>query len=262
MDRWFDQRGWQVIYLALLLAAVTGCLPSPARSPTATPTPIPPTHTPTPTVVWFPPTATFTPFPTATPLPPTPEMRPGIGRLLLEDNFGDEGAWILSQKAGASARLGKNELTLALSQARVYINSLRREPQLSDFYLEISANPSLCRNQDEYGLILRAASEQDFYRFGVTCDGRTRLDRLYRGQASSPQPWLESGAIPIGAPSVLRLAVWASGAEMRFFVNDELLFSVRDGAIPSGTLGVFARAASDEPLTVNFSNLSIWELAP
>jgi hypothetical protein len=189
-------------------------------------------------------------------------MRPGIGPLILTDDFSAPEAWVLSEVEGGSARLGKNELTIAIAKQRVYVNSLRLEPQLGDFYAEITASLTFCRGLDEYGVILRAASTQDFYRFGITCDGQVRLDRIYRGQASSPQPLLLSGSVPLGAPSSSRLAVWAKGAELRFFVNEELQFTVQEGTIPAGLLGFFARSASDEPLTVNFSDLSIWELTP
>jgi hypothetical protein len=187
-------------------------------------------------------------------------MRPGIGQLLLEDNFDDESLWQLSSLQEGSALLGLNEITIAISKKRVYVSSLRAAPQLANFYAEISINPIFCRGLDEYGLLFRAASVQDFYRFGISCDGQVRLDRIFRGGASSPQPWLMSGAVPIGSPSFSRLGVWAVGPEMRFFFNEEFLFAVQDGTIPAGGIGVFARSASDEPLTVNFSELSIWEV--
>jgi len=230
--------------------------------PTETPTSAPPTGTPTPTTVWFPPTATFTPFPTSTALPPTPEQRPGIGALLLQDDFSSGQSWALSEKEGASARMGKDELSIAISMKRIYHFSLRLEPQLGNFYAEITANPSLCRGLDEYGLLIRAQSANDYYRFSLSCDGQVRLDRILHGQASSPQPWLLSGDVPPGGPSSSRLGVWAVGAEMRFFVNGNFQFAVNDGQIPSGALGVFARSASDEALSVNFADLSVWEVNP
>jgi hypothetical protein len=69
-----------------------------------------------------------------------------------------------------------------------------------------------------------------------------------------------SGAVPLGAPSSSRLSVWALGKEMRFYVNDEYLFTVRDGSLPQGSLGVYARAGGADMLTVNFSNFQIFEV--
>ena len=247
--------------LAWMLLA-SACLPVATLLPTETPTPALPTATLTTTPVWFPPTATFTPMPTATVLPPTPEQRPGIGEPLLQDDFSTGESWALSEKDGASARLGKAELTIVISKKRVYHISLRFEPQFTDFYAEITASPGLCRGLDEYGMLIRAQSSNDYYRFSLSCDGQVRLDRILHGQASSPQPWLLSGDVPPGGPSTSRLGVWAVGAEMRFFINGNFQFAVNDGQIPVGVIGVFARSASDEALTVNFYDLSVWEVSP
>jgi hypothetical protein len=66
-----------------------------------------------------------------------------------------------------------------------------------------------------------------------------------------------SGAVPPGAPSISRLAVWVKGKEMRFFVNEEYQFTVSDPMLPEGTIGVFARSAGDNAVTINYSELVI-----
>jgi len=251
-----------IILTAMLLMAIglPACLPAPTPlPPLPTATPLPPTNTPTPTVVWFPPTATFTPFPTATPaLTPTLDTRPQYGALILADDFSETGPWTLSRTTTGSLAITMNELTVAVAEPGGYLFSLRQQPALTDFYAEITASPSLCRGPDEYGMLLRYSPTKDFYRFSLSCDGQVRLDRFYNGAASSPQPWQLSGAVPPGAPSSSRIAVLALGKEMRFYVNDQFVFSVADPAIPSGTLGVFARSAGDTVVTVNFSDLKIY----
>lgn len=189
-------------------------------------------------------------------------MRPGIGAVLLQDDFSDSSAWDLRSQGQGRIRLGKNELTIAIQEDKVYLFSLRKEPILRNFYAEITANPNLCKDQDEYGMLVRVASEANYYRFSISCNGQVRLDRILGGEASSPQPWVDSGAVPIGAPSISRLGVWAYGTEMRFFANDQFLFTVRDPAIPEGCLGVFARSRGGHALTVNFSELIVYELKP
>jgi hypothetical protein len=252
-------KGLYVLLVALLISA---CLPSTAVLPT--PTLVTPTAsaTPTPTIVWFPPTATFTPFPTATSLPPTPDQRPGIGAVIFEDNFSDPTLWALSSNENGRAAFGKNELTIAIQEQKAYVFAQRTEPVLADFYAEITASPSLCQGADEYGLLIRLVSAATFYRFSLSCDGRVRLDRLTGGQASSPQPWLETGVVPIGAPSTSRLGVWVSASELRFFVDDQYLFTVQDPLIPSGVLGVFARSTGGHSFTVNYTDLIVYQLVP
>jgi hypothetical protein len=209
--------------------------------------------------VWFPPTATPTPFPTIE-VTPTPDYRPNLGEAILTDDFSTGDDWILGRTSAGGAAIGKNELTIALSEPGAYVASLRETPVLQDFYLEITASPSLCRDLDEYGLLLRASSLRDFYRFSLSCNGQVRLDRLVGGAASSPQPWVLSVAVPPGAPSISRLAVWVKGKEMRFFVNEEYQFTVSDPMLPEGTIGVFARSAGDNAVTINYSELVIREI--
>lgn len=256
------------LFLFLLVIAFTGllfgCQTTGETQPSPTWSPLPPTttFTPTATIIWFPATATFTPFPTSPPIPPTEEMRPALGGIILEDNFSSDAPWSTSRTAEGSALLGANELTISIPKEKVYLTSLRQEPLLSDFYVEITAGPIFCQGQDEYGLLLRYSSPGDTYRFAVSCDGQVRLDRLYRDQASSPQPWLLSGALPVGAPSRSRLAVWARGRELRVFVNDEFQFQVSDPQLTQGQIGVFARSTGGHLFTVSFSNLLIRQVSP
>ncbi len=193
---------------------------------------------------------------------PTVDMRPGLGSLLLTDDFSEADEWTLSHTAEGNVALGKNELTIAIAGEKAYLYSVRREPALADFYAEITASPSLCRDLDEYGLLVRVSENGDTYRFSVSCNGQARLDRVVGQEASSPQPWMLSGSIPPGAPSSTRLAVWAVGSEMRFFANDEYLFTVHDPLLSAGRLGVFARSAGDMPVTVNFSELVVRAINP
>jgi hypothetical protein len=221
-------------------------------SPTASPSPI-----------WFPPTQTPTPpGPSQVASTPTSPASLEAGALIFSDDFSDPAAWELGQTGTGSRALGKNELTLAIAQPHSSLSSLRRDTQLGDYLLEITASPSLCKDGDEYGLLLRVTPEGDFYRWSLTCDGQTRLDKYYQGKASSPQGLMLSGAVPPGAPSQSRLAVRMKGKVLDFYINGEYQFSVRDPSLVSGTIGVYARAAGDNAVTVNFSDLSVYEPSP
>jgi hypothetical protein len=232
---------------------VTASTPLPPE-PTITPQP---TSTPTATVIWFPPTATNTPFPTHA-ISPTLEIEsPAAGDVIFDDDFSEASEWQLGQTETTSIALGNNALTLALDQPGAYIYTLRDDPTLTDFYLEVTASPSLCRGEDEYGLLLRVSPGLDFYRFSLSCDGGIRLDKYYNGQASSPMPKSLSGSVPPGAPSRSRLAVWAKGKELRFYVNDEYQFDLKDPTLLRGNLGFFIRSAGDNAVTISFSDLIV-----
>ncbi len=254
---------FEVILLILIILNLFACLPLLVPlSPLPTNTSLPPTSTNIPTTVWFPPTATSTSLPTATySITPTLDTRPRVGSLVLTDDFSDESQWTLEQSPAGRIASGKNELCLAVHQPRGYLFSLREGTILSDFYIEITASPSICRGSDEYGLLLRVSPTLDFYRFGLTCNGEARLDRVLHGQATSPQPPFMSGAVPPGAPSSSRLSVWALGSMMHFYVNDEYLFSTDDTSLLSGGLGVFTHASGGDTVTVNFSELVVYQVS-
>jgi hypothetical protein len=188
---------------------------------------------------------------------PTIDIRPQVGEILFTDNFSDESLWALAESSTSSAAFGQNEITLAISQPGVYIFSLRQNPILSDFYLEITAMPSICQGKDEYGLLYRVSPSLDFYRFSLSCDGHLRLDKYINGRASSPYPRTISGAVPPGAPSISKISIWVGGDEMHFYVNDEYQFTIHDPSLASGSIGVFARSEGENAVTVSFSNLIV-----
>jgi len=251
-------------FLAVFLAlASTGCLPI-ARTlyPTLTPTQTIPAPTATLTPVWFPPTATPTLLPSPSPLPPTPDPRPVFGSLIYTDTFQNPALWSARQADQVSAAFGGSELSLTISGSKMYIYSLRSTPQLTNFYTELTANPVFCSGLDEYGLLLRAASTNDYYRVGVSCDGRARVDRILDSGAASLLDWQYASGIPLGGPSMARLAAWAIGDTFGLMVNDRLVLTFKDPKLTSGGLGVYARSAGSQPVTVNFMDLSVWDVLP
>ena len=257
-----DRRIFKPAHLFICVFAMmilVSCTAPTQISPTSTPT-LAPTGTPTPTVVWFPPTPTQTRVVKAEPTA-TLELRPGVGDMIFEDNFSsDSNAWLLGQNENGTTAIGLNEITIAIIQPRAYLSSIRSEPTFSDFYAEITASPSLCAGLDEYGLLFRVRSTGDFYRYSLSCNGQVRLDRVVGGTAGSPQPWLVSATVPRGAPSTSRLGVWAHGSDLRFFVNDEYQFAVIDSYHDIGNLGIFARSAGENAVTVSFSELKVYQI--
>lgn len=248
--------------LPVLLGLLVGACQPATVTPTGTPTPVPPTLPPTATINWFPITATATVLPTSTPLTtPTPALLPEPGALILSDDFSPSTAWSTTRSEAGSIAFGNNELTLAVTQRRSRLYTLRATPRMDDFYLEITSTASLCRTGDTYGLLLRAESAQDFYRLLIGCDGRVRFERVIRGAASPLQDWQPSGQVPPGAPLSLRLGVWAEGSTLRVFINNEMQFEVNDKIWTSGQLGLFAASAAEAPLSVSFSDLQIYRAA-
>jgi hypothetical protein len=260
------RRGVTTLALGLLLVGIS-CAPAPLQLPSNTPdiggeTGEGGTVTllPTAPTVWFPPTDTLAPLSTRASTP-TPETRPGLGPVIFTDDFSDESQWLTAESSQGSAIIIDNRIVLAVREPNVGMLSLRDGPILSDFYAEIVARPRLCTGRDDYGLLYRAGSPNDYYRVALTCDGTVRTDRILSGQASVMILPTRSGDVPPGAPGEVRIGIWASGPEMRVFLNDHYQFTVFDPLFRSGTLGVFARSAGNTAVTITFSDLVVSEVS-
>ena len=235
---------------------MTSCAPLEATPPTETPLPSE-TPPPTATIIWFPPSAT----PTLKALPTltaAPEMNPGIGSVIFNDDFSDDSAWDTAASDQGTAAISRNRLTLA-AQPDIYLVSMNRETNLGDFYAEITARPSLCRGEDSYGIIIRAQGNS-FYRFTLTCNSMISLERIKNSVRLLMVPPTPSGDAPPGAPGEVRIGIWANGSEMRFFLNGRFQFSISDPSSPNGAFGVFARGAGDTPASVIFSDLIVYDV--
>jgi len=246
-----------LIGLILVLSAA-GCSAPPASSPVPADT-MEPVSPPTATIDWFP--TTPTPTPTLAPtLEPTSDMRPGLGKAIYEDDFSDRSRWVTAVTYDGSIAYGVNEITLAISKPQRTLQTQPQNLQLDDFYLKITANPSLCSENDVYGILFRVNSPYDYYRLLVSCAGKVRIERVQRGAANPLQDWVFAGKIPPGAPLIVNLGLWVSGSSIRLFAEDFFLFEVEDNNFTSGGIGLYARSGGTTPLTVSFRSLSVYEL--
>jgi hypothetical protein len=245
-------------FISLILAAlISSCTTLDAIL--ATPTYSIPTQTPlpSPTYNWFPASETPVPAAFATQIP-TPEMRPGLGGITLTDSLTRAALWDTATADDASAEVLNGQINLA-AQNKVFMYSLRHDLVVGNFYVEITANPNLCRGADTYGILVRANAVA-YYRFALSCDGAVSAEKNSVGKRQVLQAPVASNDAPQGAPGQVRIGVWAVGTEMRFFLNDHFQFSVNDANYPSGTVGVFVNSASAIPIIVGFSDLKIQEV--
>lgn len=139
------------------------------------------------------------------------------------------------------------------------MTSLRRDTLLTDYYAEITAQPSLCKGEDSYGVLIRA-NGGSYFRFALACDGTVRAERVSNSVRLVLQQPLSSGDVPPGAPGNVRIGVWAVGKEIRLFLNGRFQFSISDPSFPIGTIGVFVRSAGETAAVVSFSDLVIQEV--
>lgn len=244
----------------LLAMTLTSCSSLDNLIATSTPIILTETPLPTSTIVWFPPTATSTLGVDSINKTPTAdaEMILDLGSIILEDDFSDESLWDIASSDQATSAINNNRLILS-AQSGIYMLSLRHEIILSDYYVEITAQPSLCKGEDHYGLLIRA-SNATYFRFVLACDGTVRAERYSSGTRLILQQPEASGDVPRGAPGEVRIGVWAYDKEMRLFLNGRFQFSIIDPSFPSGTIGVFVRSEGETPVVVSFKDLIVQEI--
>jgi hypothetical protein len=242
------------------LLLLSACQPAGGESTVQTPPPVDtvlPTETPT--IVWFPPTDTPT---AAQVLAPTATLNelPGVTDIIFTDDFSDPSHWQVSSSAQAASIIEGNRLTLVVRAPGTSIMTLRNEPLLRNFYAEVTARTSLCSGIDDYGVLFRTASGNDYYRYALACDGTERVDRVRTGQSSPMQPAVPSGDVPPGSPGEVRIGVWAVDNELRFFLNGRYQFTAYDPMFQTGTIGFFARSNGEKVVSVSFSDLVVSEV--
>lgn len=250
-----------VFLLATILVVIAaGC---------ATPTQVPindlfsstPSLTPTATIDWFPATATptFAPLQTAT---PNPAASPLYGQLDFADAFVQPGNWQNSQSTNGLVLVQEGALTLAVKYDRGSLLALRQDTQLTNDYLEVTLNKlAFCSTDDQVGVVFRAQNEQNFYRLLINCQGQFSLQQVVGGNPSFLVSWSPSNEIPANLWKPLKIGIWTYGNTLRIYFNDKLQAETSRETFKSGTIGFYARAAGDSPLTAGFSGLSVYQVA-
>jgi hypothetical protein len=245
---------------ALIALNCAACMGGVGQASEGTVPPLTATNTPPATeVIWFP--ATETPVILALPTgAPTPERKPGIGELIISDDMTSNTHWNAATSGEASALVSERGLTISAQPEGQAVISLHRSAVFDDMYMEMTARPSLCREKDSYGLVFRAPNDVAHYRFLAICDGSAAAERISLGAPRILQPPVPSADVPVGAPGEVRLGVWASGAEFRFFLNGRYQFTATDASYAAGGVGVFVQAAGETPAVVTFSELAVHSL--
>jgi hypothetical protein len=249
-------------FTLLVAMILTACLrleaPTPEVSPQATNT-TEPTHTETPTVVWFPPTETPAVTPTQEQTP-TPDVLAELGEILYEDPFTSTEGWTLPQSGIGLVSIGNGELNIIINEPVGYLRTTREKPDLQEFFAEITISPILCSSRDEYGFLFSLYGGIQYYSFGLSCSGEVHLERYDNGSTTVLYPWARNASVPVGAPSVTRLAVLVVNETVHIYINGESLITIEGQLMTYGSFGVYARSVGDTAMTVSFSDFVIREV--
>lgn len=241
--------------VGMLLSACASPLTTSEKSVFASQTTTP---TITSTVIWFPVTATPTTAPTETPTP-NPASTPVYGSLLFSDPFSGDTPWKNEQNANGYIIVKDGALSLAVKAERGSLYAFRSDTNLTNFYLETTANVGLCKGNDQLGVLFRVNGSQSFYRLLINCLGQVSLQQVAGGTPVVLVDWT-SGSLPPGLYQPITIGIWQSSSKMRIYLNGQLQFEASSDYFRSGGIGFYAHADADNPLTVNFTSLNVFDV--
>ncbi|GAB4561936.1 MAG: hypothetical protein Kow0047_09660 [Anaerolineae bacterium] len=134
--------------------------------------------------------------------------------------------------------------------------------EAADFYLEVDTAHVAGPLNNEISVVYRFVDNDNFYLFSISSDGYYRLRKQVDGEFITVIEWTPSDAIEVGEETINRVAVYARGPYMAFFVNGILVDETQDSSLSSGSIGLAAGSFEEPGVEVAFDNLALWELAP
>lgn len=111
-----------------------------------------------------------------------------------------------------------------------------------------------------YGALLaRFANDRNFYLFSVDAQGAFQVQLQKQEIWQILQPWTSVPALLPGG-QVNHLAIEDNGAELRFYANDKLLYTVADPRLPGGDIGIGGGTRSQGSVSAQFDWVKVYAL--
>jgi hypothetical protein len=186
----------------------------------------------------------------------------GLAEVLYSDSFGIQRDWRIPSTAVGGVGWIDGRLSISVRRPNTTYAITRDEPIVNDFFMEAKARAELCSQDDEYGILFRADSEGGFYRFTLTCDGEARVTRTFNGTEAVLIPKTLTNTVIPGLLVDNRLGVLAEQEVLRFFINGEEVFSLRDRTSYAGRIGMVVRSRQGGQTTASFDELIVRALVP
>ncbi len=178
--------------------------------------------------------------------------------MLYRDDFSSEstGLWLIEGDELGSTAIDGERLTIEVRSPNTIQYATLQEPEFSDFELEIDATLIDGAPNSTFGILFRIQDTGGFYRFELMNDGHYVIER-YSGDdvwTRFVDDWTYSEAI-LSGQNTNRLKIVASGPNMSFYVNEELMQEVTDTAYLNGYIGLDAGTFGIDLTVASFDNL-------
>lgn len=217
-----------------------------------------PSITPTATVLWFPVTSTPEVKVAATSTSDISEY-PGYTDLIFDDSGATDDHWVSASDGNGSILVDQNSVNLAVNSSKGALTAFRKDTLLYNVYFESTMTTSLCKNDDQMGVLFRVSGSMSYYRFLINCSGRISLQQVAGGTPTTLVDWITTNQVQQGLSNPVKIGVWVYGNSLKIYLNDQLQMEATNSTFYSGGIGFFAKAAGDSPISVGFSGIKVYQ---
>lgn len=230
--------------------------PGPSASPT-------PTESPTATQASPTATQTTSPSPVPTATLSTGDPKTGLGEPAFIDTFDSDANWSLYTDDHVSFTVRDSNMVMVAFEPERYTGWTITWPQISDFYLEITAEQQQCSGLDHYGMIFRTErDDEDYvgYFFGISCDGQYYLSNWDGSRYVPLIDWTPSDAILTGSDQTNRIGVMAEGNRISLYANGKLMKEFNDDTYQEGRFGVGIGSVNTTDFNTWVHEIAYWDI--
>ncbi len=186
---------------------------------------------------------------------------PTNANILFRDQFaaGQTGAWVLEGDAIGRTSISEERLLIEVNEPGTMQFATLEDPLFTDFDLSVDARILDGDAQGSLGILFRVQDPTQFYRFEITGDGFSIVERRNADGSWTRlvDDWTETSAINRGAGVSNQLRVIAAGPTLSFYVNGILLHRVQDGQYKAGAIALDAGTFGQGSLRVVFDNVLV-----
>ena len=218
----------------------------------------PPVETPT-----IPPTATVSATATATSSPEDPRVQ--LGSPTFTDTLDNGKSFGLESKAYDDdytyIRVENGALVLTSRYATGFRGWRTGGTKLGNAYLEALIRVGECSGTDNYGLVFRSPDFIKGYWFQVTCGGNWELGYWDGSEYTSLENGTNtSNALLTGSNQTNRLGAWASGDQIKLYINGKLIAQTEDSSLSEpGSYGALIASYNTSNFTVTIDEFAYWK---
>ena len=192
-----------------------------------------------------------------------PDPLAGTTQVLFEENFNPKTYyWGVGETGFSRSRIVNNALEITAKTPHSIAWLFGGVPLGQNFFEMATVTSGICGKDDHYGLVLRGETDSNLLLFGITCDGRYRLQQYQGGTQRLLVLPTPSEAVKTGPGAVNELGVRAEGKQISLYVNRQFLTRVDTTNLSKGRFGAYVNSTATANLTASFTEFRAWVIGP